>query len=325
MRTDLIEKLANFFVKEAKKYFFNKKDFNALRTYQQRKRYLQLSETPIMGEGSSRVVYMMSPRKALKLAKNQPGVAQNQFEYYVIQKSNSDLFPKFYDKAPDDSWLELEMCRPITVQEFQDKTGIHVGIWTYMMDKLGPLEPTIAKRQLIDFLESKTGRDFENLFNKELTFEMLNKIFEKNKITSIKALSYMHYVCNPVAIKIANIVREFNMPAVEISRIATWGTTADGRLVFIDAGYNDNIGWNYYEKDDEVSSEDLPTEIPDGLSNKNENILDYNYPVNLSKDEEEKKLVDVFLSGEKRTVKPKTVSVPNMPEFISKDPKNVLE
>jgi hypothetical protein len=33
----------------------------------------------------------------------------------------------------------------------------------------------------------------------------------------------------------------------------------------------------------------------------------------------------LFLGGEKKTVKPKVVSVPDMPEFTSKDPLNRLE
>jgi hypothetical protein len=280
-----------------------------------------------MGEGSSRLVYMMSPRKVLKLAKNQPGVAQNQFEFFVIQKSNSNLFPKFYDKAPDDSWLELEMCRPITVSEFQDKTGIYYGLWIHMMDKIGPISKDVATTKLVDFLESKTGRDFNNLLNKELSFDLLNKIFSKNKITSVNALAYMHYACNPIAIEIANIVRDYNMPAAEVARLATWGITADDRLVFIDAGYNDNIGWNYYEAQNTEIKKDEEAIITEIIGDKDEkkNILDYIYPESLSKEEKERKPVNLFLGGEKKTVKPKVVSVPDMPEFTSKDPLNRLE
>lgn len=89
----------------------NKLIFNKLRTPPEREAYLEDCGFDHIGEGSSRSVWIISSKKVIKLALNKAGVAQNAAEFEIAQ-SGGDFFPKVYDKAPDDSWIEVELARP---------------------------------------------------------------------------------------------------------------------------------------------------------------------------------------------------------------------
>ncbi len=78
-----------------------------------------------LGRGSSRTAFVLSNRYALKIARNQKGVAQNEAEIdvYTNPKTQS-VIAKVYDYDPENKWLIAEVVRPIEdPNEFEKLVG----------------------------------------------------------------------------------------------------------------------------------------------------------------------------------------------------------
>lgn len=79
----------------------------------------------ISGEGSSRVVFILSGRFALKIAKKNSGIAQNKAEREAYEKiSSKELVAKVYQHDKFDRWLISDLVKPLrTEEEFEQLTG----------------------------------------------------------------------------------------------------------------------------------------------------------------------------------------------------------
>ena len=112
---DVISKHIN----EAALPSFSLKELSTIKTFKDKVRYCVANLGKPIGNGSSRQVFQIDDEKILKLAKNNKGIAQNQYEgqddYY---KEDMLIFPKVYDKADDFSWIVSEYVLPAKNQDF---------------------------------------------------------------------------------------------------------------------------------------------------------------------------------------------------------------
>ena len=112
---DVISKHIN----EAALPSFSLKELSTIKTFKDKVRYCVANLGKPIGNGSSRQVFQIDDEKILKLAKNNKGLAQNQYEgqddYY---KEDMLIFPKVYDKADDFSWIVSEYVLPAKNQDF---------------------------------------------------------------------------------------------------------------------------------------------------------------------------------------------------------------
>lgn len=79
-----------------------------------------------LGEGSSRKAYVLSATKALKIAKNEKGIAQNETELDVFTNPKTKpMVAKIHSYDPGYQWLIADVVRPLQDQsEFEDLTGM---------------------------------------------------------------------------------------------------------------------------------------------------------------------------------------------------------
>jgi hypothetical protein len=76
------------------------------------------------GLGTSRATYILSSKKALKIARNNAGVDQNIAEIVASAKLKSDLFPKVYDFDENGKWIIADLVRQLrNTEEFTEITG----------------------------------------------------------------------------------------------------------------------------------------------------------------------------------------------------------
>ena len=112
---DVISKHIN----EAALPSFSLEELSNLKSFKDKVRYCVANLGKPIGNGSSRQVFQIDDEKILKLAKNNKGLAQNQYEgqddYY---KEDMLIFPKVYDKADDFSWIVSEYVLPAKNQDF---------------------------------------------------------------------------------------------------------------------------------------------------------------------------------------------------------------
>jgi hypothetical protein len=87
----------------------------------------------IIGIGSSRAVFVLNSRLALKVAIDHKGVAQNKVEVKISdQQGENSIVTKVYDTDPSCMWIVSDLVRPISSEkEFKKLTGVD---WKIMTD-----------------------------------------------------------------------------------------------------------------------------------------------------------------------------------------------
>lgn len=236
--------LSNIFYKISKRFQINKAILNSLPSFAKREKYLQEElGLEYMGEGSARAVYLVNQAKVIKLAKNQAGQAQNRVEFDNLQKYGTSILPKFYDMAPDYSWIEVELVRPATKTQFNLATGIPFAIWQNILlhlKRLQSLDMLDNFGSIYDFL-----LDYAQNYNEEL-------------IDSLK------HMANSQISQIIQMIVDGATHAGDLFLLDHYGIAADGRLVILDVGLNQNVYSIYYESGDSqkhYSPEQPPKDI----------------------------------------------------------------
>ncbi len=95
-----------------------------------------------VSSGSSRVIYDLGNGKALKLASNEKGLAQNEAEWKV--KDDCKYINKATSKGKDYIWITAPLAKKLTERQFQDLTDISFKDFgecvKYMMRELSTKE-----------------------------------------------------------------------------------------------------------------------------------------------------------------------------------------
>lgn len=168
-----------------------------------------------IGSGSGRIVYNIDGEKALKLAKNAKGVAQNEAEanagYYM---DTQNIVAKVFDNADDYTWLISELAKKVTKKRIEELTGI----------------PSL--NDLYYFL-----KNFKDLNNGK------RKIFGQKK--EMEDFLWENEFVNDLVDFIAN----YNQSVGDMGRPSTYGEVLrDGQptIVLTDYGLNDEVYDTHY-------------------------------------------------------------------------------
>lgn len=102
---------------------FNLEEFSRIPTFSGRKKYCD-ERLQKIGTGSSRIVYRVDDEKALKIAKNKKGIAQNEHEA-DWGRNNYDIFAKIYEADENNyTWIEMELASKIKPSDFKRLVGV---------------------------------------------------------------------------------------------------------------------------------------------------------------------------------------------------------
>ena len=102
---------------------FNLQEFSKLPTFKARKQYCD-ERLPKLGQGSSRIAYKVDNEKALKIAFNKKGIAQNEHEA-DWGKNLYKIFGEIYEADTDNyTWIEMELARTSKKQDFKRILGV---------------------------------------------------------------------------------------------------------------------------------------------------------------------------------------------------------
>lgn len=102
---------------------FDLQAFKGLKNIKDRLAYAK-ARLPVLGKGSSRIVFEVDPNTALKIAMNRKGLAQNKTEI----DSEHFMTANIYAHGDAGGWLEMEKAAPVTEQEFEALSGgISIG------------------------------------------------------------------------------------------------------------------------------------------------------------------------------------------------------
>ena len=149
--------------------------------------------------GSSRLVFVLSSSKVLKVAKSEAGIEQNEIEIKVRQSTDSDILTKIFDYDSKFRWIIAELVKPFkSSTEFMKAAGSDA----YFFDRAARIYDDT--HDLDDVRQRYEQDGYENW---ELFSHNFMNIFDIANEFNITDLSYTNY-----------------------------GTTADGRLVILDYG-----------------------------------------------------------------------------------------
>lgn len=215
-------------------------DPNQMVTYA--KKNLQL-----LGEGSARIVFLLSNRYVLKIARpgaTQKGVAQNKSEVDVYTNPKvRPIVTAVYDSDKQYKWIVSEIVRPLySQQEFEQMTGISWEIFV-----TATKNPKQFANIIADEIEEKQEAVIK--FQKRLQHAPDDKT--KNVIQTkidrvIKQIQNLKGATkNPIVVGALNLVNTANLMSGDIIEWDHWGKTADGRLVIYDYGFTKDIAHLY--------------------------------------------------------------------------------
>lgn len=202
---------------------WNAEEFAKLNSFFARKEYAE-NHLKRISSGSSRIVYQIDNQKALKLAKNKKGIAQNLQEINMHNDSffsNETLFAQLHSYDEKGLWIEMDLARKFTKSMSQKLIGLK---WD----------------EYLEFLQwSKAhyerGGNPRNIFGKEKEDYFLTFLDEGD----YEFLEQMYY-----------FLLDSQLDAIgDFMRPSTYGVIReDGEDVIkiVDYGLNDQVAKDYY-------------------------------------------------------------------------------
>ena len=203
---------------------FDFETFKSLTSFKKRISYCNQKLYKI-GCGSSRCVYMIDPSTAIKVAKNERGVSQNDVEYDgELQKLG--LFPEIYEADPDGNWLIVEMADRVKKSDFKSILGVSFDFICDYVDYCNSL-----------YTEYKGWDQWRGWKTPEY-----KKIFDK----IVNDSNFYDSIFYKIELYLSNYTLE---STGDLKRLSSWGVVNDNgdrRLVIVDSGFNDDVAKNYY-------------------------------------------------------------------------------
>ena len=190
---------------EEKTKHFQLSEFRQLKSYKERKTYIENHDLERLGCGKKRCTYSLSNEKVLKLEKDIEE-EQNKNEYDSYKIFGEKYAPKIYAKSDDFGWIISEKVKIWETEEsFENATGLN-EIWLY---------------EAVTF-QMKNRTEPENLY----------KEYKQKQNWNVPDIAP-----NSIGLEIIEKMGFLNLNgADDVARWDHWGITKDGRIVCIDLG-----------------------------------------------------------------------------------------
>jgi hypothetical protein len=189
---------------------FDIREFKALKTIPEVRRYVREHELQKLGVGNSRIVYALSSRFALKIALFNQGLEQNEAEVKLSKTPGvEDVIAKVHSYDPEYKWIIADLVRPLN--------------WLH--------KPKEAK----DF-ESKTGvssQEFTNLLRHSSDKQFPDRSYGDNPKDDKDP--WDNYPDNKFLKGLRKLI-DSGVSAPDLGRLEQYGVTPDGRVVILDYG-----------------------------------------------------------------------------------------
>lgn len=188
-----------------------------------------------LGRGTSRAAFLYSSKKALKVALNEKGIAQNEAEVGVWKlPATRAVVARVYESDPEFKWVVSELVKPLEdkyVKSFYDKYGVPFVEFARAL-KTARNSETEAEAHLADVAEN-----FESHPGHEDYFKFFRAALETVALGSL-------------------MIGDVEEPD-------HWGVSPDGRIVLLDYGFTREVADKHYpKKKKDPSSADVTKKMP---------------------------------------------------------------
>lgn len=211
------------------------------------------SVLPLMGMGSSRIVFALSGGKVLKIARNPKGLAQNEAEQDIYtDPTTKPVIARIFDADPGNEWVIAEVVQPLAGNRGAWEAATGFDFWTFS-EVLNAWE---------DAGMPDGGQYLQNLANQwqarlnDLVLKGQNQS-QMYKITQRRLRNYLRIAKSPLVKGVMNLVRQglvvadlahINKEKTSDNVIGHYGKTIDGRIVLLDYGYTGEVWAKHYDK-----------------------------------------------------------------------------
>ena len=185
---------------------FDIKEFKSLPSIAIQQAYA-MNYLEALGQGSSRIVFVLTPKKVLKIARNEKGIAQNAAELEVYtDPATREVAAKIYDTDGDGKWIIADLVRPIVdPKEFTSLTNVP---WENFVEDL---TATISKTARISGAQLRQSAP---KFTQQVV-TMAEKGKNKLKLADLTVIDH-------------------------------WGKTSNGKVVILDYGFTEDVAEKHY-------------------------------------------------------------------------------
>jgi len=168
-----------------------------------------------LGQGSSRIAFVLSSKKVLKIARNEKGISQNKAEIEVYtDPATADTAAKIYDFDDQGRWITSDLVKPLTdPSEFMKLTGVS---WEEFVQDLASSVSKFAREKGMTL--NKRAHEFT-----QKAYNMAEKGKSKLKLGDLTVLDH-------------------------------WGKTPNGRVVILDYGFTEDVEAKHYSKNRQPNS-----------------------------------------------------------------------
>lgn len=202
---------------------FNLQTLSSIKSFAGKLKYCKQMLGPSFGSGSSRIIFEIDDNKVLKLAKNQKGLAQNEFEEDTSR--NSSAVVEVFDCADDYSWLVEENCVPAKEKDFEQIIGI----------------PFETYCDLVRWNYNSYTYPFRHLPLYTMSAQEAQKLTEQ--LYEQDEYNFVHQVMD--------LMGNYQLPCGDLTRISTYGmVNRDGtpEIIVLDSGLSEEILDTYYRR-----------------------------------------------------------------------------
>lgn len=202
---------------------FDLSQLSQIKTFAGRLKYCKQMLGPTFGSGSSRVIFEIDDNRVLKLAKNQKGIAQNEFEEETSRYS--DCVVKVIEHSADNTWLVEENCVPAKEEDFEHIVGVPFDTYCdLLINQFNQYTYPDHRLHLHTVTDAEANEITERLYDED------------------------DYGFVP---QVLRLMCDYQLPYGDMTRISSYGMVKRNgtpQMVVIDSGYNYEISKKYYHR-----------------------------------------------------------------------------
>jgi len=162
-----------------------------------------------LGQGTSRIAFVLTPKKVLKIARNAKGIAQNTAELEVQgDPATGGMAARIYDSDSQGRWLISDLVRPLrSPSEFTQLTGVD---WQEFVQDLSSSVSGSARASGAQLRKDAA--------------EFTKNVYKMAETGSNR-------------LKLGDLIV-----------VVHWGKTPDGNVVILDYGFTEDVEVKHYPK-----------------------------------------------------------------------------
>lgn len=215
---------------------FNFSYFKTLQSHDQILDYIS-SRLPIIGEGTTRVVFAVNTHRVIKVAKNTNGYLQNaaELEMYTNPYS-SKVVTKINNVGQVGTnlvWLSCDLLKPIqTEEEFEKKSGL---CWKTYIRAISAVAKKIERptNEIIELEYQKEYKRYEKIKETGTYGDVEACYFELSCIKAIKNSDFFN--------SIVSAMKHSGLMPGDLMEYDHYGVNPEGKLLLLDYGLTQEV------------------------------------------------------------------------------------